>query len=253
MQTHNSNSEKILRIEKALGYPYRRPESSFTFHSNAPLDFGIPASTEGRVPVLACGSNAAPDQLMRKFPMPTEQIVPVTCAKLQDFICVYSAHIAGYGAIPATLFWQPGSETNCHITWLSEKQLQRMHETEAIGVNYRFSRLTGISLECERTGSMTDIYAYISNFGSLQIDGQPVPIKGLTQDTSFHLSMSQQEVQEKVSQLIFQLTSSTEFITQNIDNPVLRRRRTVKLAQSASNFSYPEEDILLNTPLPGQK
>jgi len=249
LQTHTPNSEQNQLIERALGYPYRRPEGSFTFYSDAPLEFGIPSQLEDRIPVLACGSNAAPDQLIRKFPKETGQTVPVTSAKLQDFNCVYSAHIAGYGAIPATLFWQPGTETNCHITWLSENQLQRMHETEALGVNYRFSKLASIYMECEKMGPITDIYAYISNFGSLQMDGQPVPIKDLTHDTPFYQPMSQREIQEKVSRSVFQLETSNDFITQNLENPVLRSSRTATLAQSAAAFSYPEEDILFNTPL----
>ncbi|MCG8494065.1 MAG: hypothetical protein MI743_20815 [Sneathiellales bacterium] len=202
-----------------------------------------------RIPVLACGSNAAPDQLIRKYPETQKEEVPVTRARLHDFICVYSAHIAAYGAIPATLFWQPDTVTDCHITWLSENQLYHMHQTEAIGVNYRFSKLTDIIIECEKNGPMTDVFAYISNFGSLQLDQQPVPITQLAPKRFIHPPMSQLEIQEKLVSEFFKEVSSSHFIMENIDHPELRKRRIRKLAQHASPFSYPAEEILLNSPL----
>ena len=97
-------------IALATGYPYEFPACSYLFadHARHPLPDDLLAELTGRIPVIACGSNRAPEQLARKFqdwPLPLR--IPVLCAKLAGFDVVYSAHFTRYGAVPATLHPSP--------------------------------------------------------------------------------------------------------------------------------------------------
>ncbi|MYK59998.1 MAG: hypothetical protein F4027_15885, partial [Rhodospirillaceae bacterium] len=94
-------------VERAMGYPYAIPDCSFVFDKAGrdkagwrPAEIGG-ALTDGRHPVLACGSNRSPDQLARKYFDFEAATIPVQRAWLGDFDVVYAAHITGYGAISA--------------------------------------------------------------------------------------------------------------------------------------------------------
>ena len=101
--------------------------------------------------MIAHGSNRSPEQLQRKFAdLPVaETSIPVTRAWLADHDVVYSAHVTQYGAIAANLRSTPGTTVEIYVTWLSEPQLNRMHETELGGENYAYGRLSGIDLKIE--------------------------------------------------------------------------------------------------------
>src|SRR3546814_11284374 len=62
--------------------------------------------------------------------------VPVTRLRAHDVDVAYAAHVAGYGAVPATLAASPGTTAELWITWLDDTALARMDATEAVGVNY---------------------------------------------------------------------------------------------------------------------
>ena len=122
-------------IALATGYPYEFPACSYLFadHARHPLPNDLPAELKGRIPVIACGSNRAPEQLARKFqdwPLPLR--IPVLCAKLFGFDVVYSAHFTRYGAVPATLHPCPGATVDVAVQWLTPAELERMDATEGI-------------------------------------------------------------------------------------------------------------------------
>ncbi|GLQ07702.1 hypothetical protein [Sneathiella chinensis] len=232
-------------LERALRYPYTRPEGSFL------LDRGechpLPASLDfrNRIPVLASGSNAAPEQLMRKFPKEGNFApVFVTAAQLQGFCCVYSAHFSGYGAVPATLHPSQTGGTRCHITWLTPDQLSRMHETEAVGKNYRYSRLERLSLTCDVTGRLEMAHAYISRFGALAPDGTPVALAELPGDRGDFSALTQRQIQEKIKTTLAPDTELGDFIRENILSAPIREQRTEKMGPISLPFSYSFETVL---------
>ncbi len=62
---------------------------------------GIPWSAgEARTPVLAIGSNAGPEQLLRKYPLELfpQTLIPCVRCVLLDFDVVYSPCITSYGS-----------------------------------------------------------------------------------------------------------------------------------------------------------
>jgi len=115
----------VDRFHRAAAYPYARPDHSYVYDDGATvaLDEFPGEVTAGRTPVLAFGSNAAPEQLRRKFGATPDTVIPVIRADLADFDVVYSAHLTAYGAVPATLAPSPGARLQTWVTWLDDAQL----------------------------------------------------------------------------------------------------------------------------------
>jgi hypothetical protein len=175
-------ADAVLR--RALDYPYRAPAHSYLYDATVenfwrPLPTGS-ALLEGRTPVLACGSNRAPERLAQKFRelFPKAQI-PVTRARLAGFDSVYCAHVTSYGSIPATLHPSPGTAAVLHVTWLNDAELACMHETEQPGVNYHYVRMKGIELTIENGPRLDAAYAYLSVHGASLENGAPVALAAI--------------------------------------------------------------------------
>ena len=161
-------------ITRALGYPYPAPSGDFIFQGGGVEAYDEGVSLENRTPVLAVGSNRAPEQLRRKFG--DIALVPVTVASLRDLDVVYSAHMASYGSIPATLAPSPGTRVAVSLTWLTPDQLNRMHETEAIGVNYDYGVARDLEIDMGAGRPAVPIGCYLGRRGALALDGRPVAL-----------------------------------------------------------------------------
>lgn len=154
-------------VRRAEDYPFDPPLESFVFGGD-PAELAL----DGRIPVLAAGSNASPQQLARKFG-PHAGAIPVLRALLYDRVVVYSAHFSSYGAVPATLAEAPGSASLVFVTWLDESQLEVMHASEATGRNYDFVELE-MTAEVDRVGRIERAFAYLSRAGPLRLRARPV-------------------------------------------------------------------------------
>ena len=221
-------------LPRAVDYPYLAPLESYVFDAGE----GAPAfSIEGRTPVLALGSNAAPMQLRRKFAgLPGH--IPVSRAVLFDHVAVYSAHFTRYGALPATLHRHPGAIAFTALTWLDDRQLARMHETESVGVNYDYVEVADIRLEHDaRLGegaipACLGVGAYVSRHGPLTHEGRPIrlaeaassgcPLPALTQPAA--LRFAQRRVAPEIA--------FEAFLERLVDDPDFRAACSRKLATS---------------------
>lgn len=166
------SDDALLRLAK--GYPYAAPAGSYLYRDGASRALSgalDPDLTAGRVPVIAHGSNRAPEQLHRKFGHleGAASEIPVTRAWLADHDVVYSAHMTRYGSISATLHEAPGTRVQVYVTWLTEAQLPRMHETEIGAGNYGYGRMSGLDLAVEGGPRLTAAFAYLSVHGSWPI------------------------------------------------------------------------------------
>lgn len=204
-------SEDRQAIARALAYPYHRPPSSFLFSGGVavPLTADHAASwltneREKLVPVLAVGSNAAPEQLNRKFGSSAQVRIPVTLGSLSGADIVYCAYMTGYGSVPATLIESPGVCVSVGITWLNAQQLAQMHQTEAVGSNtdYGWVSLDGFelspSLGLPGGGLPTGLFTYRSRLGLLGINNAPVSLAELPATGRHSLALSQQQLQRRV-------------------------------------------------------
>ncbi|MEM7652487.1 MAG: hypothetical protein AAF220_04830 [Pseudomonadota bacterium] len=163
---------------RALNYPYGRPARSFLFAGGT--DHPIAAlgrhHLAGRTPVIGYGSNASPEQLLRKFGDDASNAIPVLMGRLTGFDTVYSAHITRYGALPATLIESADTEICVALLWLTDPQLERMHETEVTAANYDYTTLSGLALDVELVGKIPEAGAYIGLHGYLIDTGLDRPV-----------------------------------------------------------------------------
>lgn len=229
-------------IQHAKAYPFNIPQSSYILDAQGwrPLE-GEP-QLKGRHAVIASGSNASPDRLQTKYADHADLLdagIPVLRAKLHDFDAVYSAHIARYGSIPATLAFAPGAVTDVFITWLTDAQLERMHQTEAVGVNYDYVKLSGIHLLCETGAGLTAAHAYISKRGCLNKEGKPVPLAALDTAGRQWRPMSQEQALDFARTQTAPHEDADTFIRQHIDSANVRADRTAQLSQSALPHGWP--------------
>jgi hypothetical protein len=184
--------DDLLALAKS--YPFAAPDQSYLFRDGRALGLGD-VDLSGRWPVLAHGSNRAPEHLSRKFTdnHGREAEIPVIYAWLADHDVVYSAHVTQYGAVASTLQHSPGCRVNIAVTWLTEAQLARMHETE--GRNYPFGRLLDIELELEagEQRRLDRVWVYASDHGCLALDDAPVGLAAVAAEGRTHRSLSQEE------------------------------------------------------------
>ncbi|NIY77654.1 hypothetical protein HED22_18530 [Thalassospira sp. HF15] len=138
---------------RAFLYPYAAPDHDFLFRGGEVTALSasdLAQLTRGRTPVLAVGSNRAPIQLTRKFTHQSlSDEIPVTHGWISHHDIVYSTHLTGYGAVPATLAPSPGTRVRVSITWLTATQLAHMHVTESVPAHYSFVQLHGRDLELD--------------------------------------------------------------------------------------------------------
>ncbi len=235
----------LAQISKALAYPYPRPLHSFRLRSGNVFPLTEAPDFTGKTPVIACGSNGSPEQLIRKFTTEAHKDVYVTRALLSGFLCTYSAHLTAYGSIPATIAPFPEHQTDCHVTWLDDEQLRVMHGSEALGINYRFSKLDQINLVTEFHPPLTSAFAYISLHGSLCIEGAPVEVAGISNQTNAPIQrMTQAEIQNLTMSYLQTDNTLEDFVDRNINNASLRNDHTGRLQAVAQPFTFKHEHIL---------
>lgn len=215
------------RPPRAVDYPFPASLDRYVFAGTGEPP---PFSIEGRLPVLALGSNASPVQLQRKFAKSAGHI-PVSRAVLFDHVVVYSAHFTRYGSLPATLHRHQGAVVFVALTWLDADQLQTMHDSEAVGVNYDYVEFADIRLEHDGDGiaASLPVGAYISRHGPFEHGGKPIrlaetassgcPLPALTQPAALRFA------QRRVAP---QLPFDT-FMTRIVEDASLRRECTRRL------------------------
>lgn len=179
-------------LARALGYPYPAHEHDFLFRDGSAHTLAPGHRLDGLTPVIAVGSNRAPQQLARKF-AGMDVAIPVTRLRARDVDVVYAAHLAGYGAVPATLAASPGTVVELWVTWLDDAALARMDATEAVGVNY--DRLT-VTLEWEKADRPGPERAliYTARRGLLRLDRDRVALAMIPAEARRFQALSQMEL-----------------------------------------------------------
>ena len=183
-------------ILRALDYPYSYPAYDFVLDNGSVAPLQDRKSLEGRTPVLAIGSNRSPEQLLRKFG--DQNFLPVTCVKLCDYDVVYAAHITSYGSTPAVLAQSPGTIVDIAITWLTKVQLKRMHETEAIGINYDYGVSNSLKINADYDYQNQNIGCYLGRRGCLNIMGNIIALKEISATKRVFGAFSQSEILKEI-------------------------------------------------------
>ena len=218
-----------VKLARAKGYPYAWPLGSYLYRDGAAVPLAR-LEARGLCPVLAVGSNRSPGQLARKFdgwPAGTE--IPVTVAWLADHDVVHSAHFASYGAIPARLAEAAGVTVEVAVTWLTEAQLARMHETEGPS-NYRFGPLEGVDLRLEDGQRLDGAYAYAGLRPPLKADGAPVPLAAVAARGRRWPALTQTAMLLAARDRMAPGVALDDFIWRTISCAATRAVRTARLA-----------------------
>ena len=162
-------SRETLSAMRALDYPFAIPRRSFVFIGGEARELAeVDVAAPVRPPLLAYGSNAAPEMLRRKLgddPAPALLLRAV----LRDFDAVYSDHVSAYGAVPATLGASPGAELPVFVAYMSAAQRELIAASEP---NYELRRLRGVECRLEDDGEvLSELDAYVSRHGHLPGEG----------------------------------------------------------------------------------
>ena len=254
--------------ETAKRYPFPRPGYSFLYMDGEALPLlslgesleeaevridgqGVPAGTllrqrgitqvasiSQRTPVLAYGANAAPERLRRKFEPTGTAVFPVLQAKLRDFDVVHAAHISSYGAVPATLEHSPGTVCNIAITYLDDRELARMHETELRRQTYWFGQLRDIRLELDLLPPMETVSTYVGACGHIAPEGKPFALAAINAEGRRFRALSQGDAQRTIQSMLGIAGPLETFVQEVIANEAARRHRTTLLRAQAQPFSY---------------
>lgn len=226
-------------LARARGYPYSAPDNSYCYRGGALAAFD-PAARTGRTPVLACGSNRAPERLWHKFGADAE--IPVETVVLADHDVVFSAHITRYGAVPATIQSAPGTRVSLAVTWLDEAQLQIMHESEVGACNYSVVALDGALVTMESGDAPAEILAYASLRGHFVHDGSAVALGAFNAEGRRLPQMTGAQALDEVHRSFAADMESDAFVLRLVQDTEYRRSCTAALEAQAGPVKVMSRD-----------
>ncbi len=136
------------------------------------------AGEDGRYPLLAIGSNAAPARLELKLAsLPEEdRVLPVSPGELHDLDVGVSAHPTAYGSLPATLFASAGTAVRSTVLWVTSRQLTHLTWTE---LTYRLGRLDAARFTADDGTPVDRPLVFASRFGAFCPTGEPVALAAI--------------------------------------------------------------------------
>ena len=218
-------------FDRALSYPYAQIEGDFLFTDGTITKLEDDSSLIDRQAVLAVGSNRSPEQLLRKFGM--NETIPVTKATLRDYDVFYSAHIASYGSIPAVLGQSDGTLVDVSVTWLMPHQLERMHQTEALGKSYDYGESSCLQIDLGNDRYAESIGCYLGRNGCANLDGSPIVLKEVNALERKFLSADQKTLLTRVYHMNCENKNFEQWLVKIIKDHDFRAKASEKLASSA--------------------
>jgi hypothetical protein len=188
--------------------------------------------TRRRTPVIAYGANATVSALARKYVAPSvtePAVIPVTRALLQDYDVVWSPHLVFNGALPATIVRSPGTVVEVWITWLDDRELERMHDTEGVGTIYSYGTLSPSQLVSEAPLSEPP-GVYVGCSGALALGGVVQAIARVPAEGRRFPPVDSEQAMRGVASQIGWTDSVFGLLLDNVRSPARRAERTQALA-----------------------
>ncbi|UUX51972.1 hypothetical protein NUH88_09760 [Nisaea acidiphila] len=234
-------------LQRAYGYPYAAPPHDYVFTEGRAETFRGEVDLSERHPVIAVGSNRAPEQLRRKFGIGPGCEIPVTWAWMHGYDVVYCAHLAGYGSVPATLHSSPGTEVRVAVTWLTESQLARMHETENVGESYVYGTFEEEVIDLGDGRPVRRAGCYITRRGALALEGSPVALAEVEARNRRFVSLGQRAKLAAVHRYFGDRPDLEEWILSMLgeENRERRAALAVALGENVAAFEDPRFTIVL--------
>ena len=229
-------------VSHAKAYPFPAPDHSYLYEAGGWQILSTGFETTGRTPVLAAGSNQSPEQLARKYgEMPDIGSIPAQRGALHDFDVVYAAHLSRYGSVPATFQQSSGTIVTVFVLWLTELQLDRMHETEG---NYSYDHLDALHLELDGGQGLAAAYVYTSKIGCLSHEGACVSLAEIAADNRQYRALTQADMQAAIRDQLAPGMALDRFIEQHVSDPAIHRERSTRLADGALSVAYRRRTVL---------
>lgn len=155
-------------------YPWAVPPVTGTVRPDGVEVGALPSADDlaERTPVVAVGSNASPDVLVRKLRHLLESGLPIAPAVVEDITVGHFAQVAARGFVAAAPTLSPGARSELAVGWFDEAQLARLDETEP---NYRREVLTSSCMWAG--GDVAGAQIYVSDHGLLADEGEVLPLR----------------------------------------------------------------------------
>ncbi|MFG2316457.1 hypothetical protein [Streptomyces tendae] len=168
--------------EEPLLYPGAWPRESGLLDGDRllPLERAVYDEEDGRVPVLAIGSNASPGQLRHKMAeFGIGSPIPMVRSRVTGLDIGVSAHVSRMGYVSASPVGAPGTVRELFVLWLDAEQLAVIDASEGVpmaGGNFDRVWLPAPDVRVEPgDGSvLPGAYAYVNRHGVLH-DGTGAP------------------------------------------------------------------------------
>lgn len=196
--------------ERAIAYPWARPRESFRIRGGglaepvraAELGEWLGAG-ERRYPVLTFGSNGAPDVLAEKLSgldVAARDVVVLT-GWLEGYEVAPSAHLAIYGALPATIVPSPSTRVRAGVIMATAAQFEAIARTE---FNYVVERVSGAAFAADAGVELGgEVLAFVSRRGALTVNGEIVGLAAVEGEPLGRAVMGQAELLEVVAGMVF--------------------------------------------------
>jgi hypothetical protein len=214
----------------ACAYPWARPTGSYLLSADGDIELlsaleqpeherlieRFAAPDGARLPLLAIGSNAAPEVLQRKFahfPEPADRTVLAVHGRLHEFDVGYAAQPALYGALPATIFPSPGTAVATMLLWVTPAQFTQLTWSE---LSYRLGRLRTRFTVDEAEERFDEVLVFVSRWGAFCVDGAPVALAAVPAQRRTATSLTQREVLDLAAALALGPGTSAETLVRAV-------------------------------------
>jgi hypothetical protein len=236
--------------ERAIGYPWERPLDSFWMEDGAVRLLGgddrPAAGREHRYPLVTFGSNGSPGVLAAKLSVldEDERDVLVLAGELRGYDVVPSAHIAVYGALPATIVPAPGTSVRAGLIMATARQFEALTRTE---FNYVVARIDSLPFTpyLDLSGPES-VFVYVSRQGSFSVNGEAVALAAVPAEDRSMPSVEQAALIDAAAALALgDGASGIELVRRTIENYSWAIETGIPaLAPSATAFNAAEWDLL---------
>jgi hypothetical protein len=220
---------EVASLERAVGYPWTRPLGSYRLTGGEielleDLTAGereqvlgqFLSDARGRLPVLAIGSNAAPETLERKFAHFLEEddrAVLALTGRLHDFDVGVAPQPTIYGSMPATLFPSPGTEVCATVLWVTPTQFTQLAWSE---LSYRLGKLRTRFDVDEGEASFDEVLVFISRFGAFCVNERPVALAAIPASGRTAQALTQEQLLDAAAALAIGPEANAEMLVRAI-------------------------------------
>jgi hypothetical protein len=196
------------------------------------------------VALIAAGSNGSTEQLARKWrDRRSARPTVIAPAQVHGAVSVYSAHVTGYGSVPATMHPGAGATADLHVLMIPAEELGHMNATESLGVNYVLAAPDGVSATVEAV-TLARPLAYVSRRGALALDGAPALLPETGGGGTDYRAIGQREMMARVQRHVGGAGSLEDFVLSLVADRDRRQAVTDRLSETGRRWALDRHEII---------